>query len=328
MLCRPLPEIEVEAIRAEALGYTGLWSTESTNDPFLPVLLAARSTSAPELGTCIAVALARNPMTMAVIANDLHAYSGRFILGLGSQVRAHITRRFGMPWSNPAERMLEFVGALKAIWSSWNDGSTLDFQGTFYSHTLMPNAFRPAPNPHGQPRIYLAGVGPRMTEVAGQVADGFLAHPFMTEEYFRTVTIPALARGAERSSRDLSTIELTAPGFVVTGSDEDEVASASRAVRTRIGFYASTPAYLDVLQVHGWSDLQREASSLVKAGRAGELAELVDDSVLRQFAVVASPDAVCSAFREMFGDVAQRVVMELPYEVSGPTLAQIAEGIS
>ena len=186
----------------EEQGYDGLWTAETAHDPFFPLLLASQSTSRVELGTGIAVAFARNPMNLAQIAWDLQAASeGRFILGLGSQIKPHIVKRFSMPWSHPAARMREMILAIRAIWASWNDGTKLDFQGDFYTHTLMTPFFNPGPNPHGDAKIALAGVGELMTEVAGEVCDGFLCHGFTTERYLREVTLPALERGAAKAGR-------------------------------------------------------------------------------------------------------------------------------
>jgi probable F420-dependent oxidoreductase len=189
-----------EAAReAEAAGYDGIWSAETSHDPFLPLLLAAQATERVELGTGITVAFARNPMTVATVANDLQVASrGRFLLGLGSQIKAHITKRFSMPWSRPAARMREFILAMRAIWDSWSTGDKLDFRGEFYTHTLMTPFFNPGPNPFGPPKVFLAAVGERMTEVAGEVCDGLLAHGFTTERYLREVTLPG---GVARTSR-------------------------------------------------------------------------------------------------------------------------------
>ncbi len=181
------------AQRAEEDGFDGLWCAETGHDPFLPLLLAAEHTERIELGTGIAVAFARNPMSTAVLANDLQDYSkGRFMLGLGSQIKPHIEKRYSMPWSHPAPRMREFITAMRAIWSAWHDGTKLAFRGDFYTHTLMTPFFNPGPNPYGTPKVFLAAVGELMTEVAGEVADGLLAHGFTTARYMREVTIPAL----------------------------------------------------------------------------------------------------------------------------------------
>src|SRR3954451_9794212 len=197
------PETVIKgALDAEARGYDGYFSTDDAYDPFLPLAVAARETSRIELGTAIAVAFARNPMSMAYTAHDLQLMSkGRLILGLGSQVRGHIVRRFSMPWSRPAARMREFVLAMRAIWSAWDAGSRLDFQGDFYSHTLMTPAFSPPPNPYGHPRVYLAALGGRMAEVTGEVGDGIIAHPLVTDRYLREALIPAIEVGLEKSGR-------------------------------------------------------------------------------------------------------------------------------
>src|SRR6478609_390177 len=206
------------AKEAEGAGYDGVWAAETSHDPFLSLLLAAEATERLELGTSIAVAFARNPMTTATTANDLQAYSGgRFILGLGSQIKPHITKRFSMEWSHPAPRMREFVLAMRAIWDCWNNGTKLDFRGDFYTHTLMTPFFNPGPNPHGEPLVFLAGVGELMTEVAGETADGFLAHGFTTESYLREVTLPALEEGFAAGGRTREDFQISMPAFVVTG---------------------------------------------------------------------------------------------------------------
>lgn len=181
-----------DAARLEAQGYDGIWSAETSHDPFFPLLLAAEQTEKIDLATGITVAFARNPMTLAQVSRDLQDHSqGRFILGLGSQIEAHITKRFSMPWSHPAARMREMILAIRSIWACWNDGTKLDFRGDFYTHTLMTPFFNPGAAPHGDARIMLAGVGPKMTEVAGEVCDGFICHGFTTERYLREVTLPA-----------------------------------------------------------------------------------------------------------------------------------------
>ena len=195
----PAAAVIDEARRHEKAGYDGLWTSESAHDPFLPLVLAAEHTEQMELGTAIAVAFARSPMQLAYTAHDLQAYSGgRFILGLGSQIKPHIERRFSMPWSHPAPRMREFIMAMRAIWSAWNDGTKLSFRGDFYTHTLMTPFFSPPPAPGGAPEVFLAAVGEAMTAVAGEVADGLLVHAFSTERYLREVTLPALGQAWPR----------------------------------------------------------------------------------------------------------------------------------
>ena len=304
-----------QAADLQAAGYDGIWTAETNHDPFFPLLLAARSTERVDLGTAIAVAFARSPMTLAATAHDLQAFSGgRFILGLGSQIKPHIERRFSMPWSQPAARMREFILAMRAIWDCWNEGTKLDFRGDFYTHTLMTPFFNPGPNPFGPPRVFLAAVGERMTEVAGEVCDGFICHAFTTERYLREVTIPALERGAARAGRTLADLEVSGPAFVVTGTDEESMERSKAGTRQQIAFYGSTPAYKGVLDLHGWGDLQGELNLMSKAGKWTEMGELIDDEILEAFAVVAEPQQIASGFAERFGDVVDRLSFYAPYQ--------------
>jgi probable F420-dependent oxidoreductase len=306
-----------QAAELEAGGYSGAWTAETSHDPFLPLLLAAEHTSEIELGTSIAVAFARNPMTLANLAWDLQAYSqGRFILGLGSQIKPHITKRFSMPWSQPAARMRELILAIRAIWDAWLTGGRLDFRGDFYSHTLMTPFF--APNPadldgFGVPRVFLAGVGERMTEVAGEVADGFLCHGFTTEKYLREVSIPALERGRGTAGRTMDGFEIAGSTFVVTGTDDAELAAAAKGTRQQIAFYGSTPAYRPVLELHGWGGLQDELNALSKQGKWAEMGDLIDDEILGTFAVVGPPEAIAPELLRRYGDVISRVTFYAPY---------------
>ena len=286
----------------ETAGYDGTWTAEMGHDPFLPILPAAAATGRIQLGTGIAVAFARSPMTVAYTANDLQAASGgRFILGLGSQVKAHVEKRFSMPWSHPAARMREFVLALRAIWAAWDTGSRLDFRGDFYTHTLMTPFFSPGPNPHGPPKVFVAAVGERMAEVAGEVADGLLVHPFTTLRYLREVTIPAVEAGLARAGRSRADFELSCPLFVVL---DDQGAAF---VRQQIAFYGSTPAYKPVLDLHGWGDLQPRLNTLSKQGAWAEMATLVDDEVVDAFAIVSPADALAPAILDRFAGVIDRV---------------------
>ncbi|HEX5366001.1 MAG TPA: LLM class F420-dependent oxidoreductase [Acidimicrobiales bacterium] len=304
------------ATALEGRGYDGVMSAETSHDPFLPLLLAAQATERVDLMTAIAVAFARNPMTLAQTAWDLQAASrGRFVLGLGSQIRPHITRRFSMPWSHPAPRMREMIQAIRAIWAAWDDGTKLDFRGDFYQHTLMTPFFDPGPNPHGNARIFLAGVGELMTEVAGEVADGFICHGFTTRRFVEEVTLPSLAKGRARAGKALEGFELTGPMFVVTGHDEAEMARAAVGVRRQIAFYGSTPAYRKVLELHGWGDLQDELNRMSKAGRWAEMGELVTDDILEEFAVVAPLDEVAGAVTARWGGVLSRLSFYAPYQL-------------
>jgi len=282
----------------ERQGYHGGWTAETSHDPFLPLLLAAEHTSSLELGTNIAVAFARNPMIVANIGWDLQAYSkGRFVLGLGTQIRPHIEKRFSMPWSHPARRMREFVCALHAIWAAWRDGTKLRFEGEFYTHKIMTPMFTPEPQPHPPPKIFLAAVGEAMTEMCGEVADGHLGHPMVSKRYLDEVTVPALERGMQRSGRSRSDFEVCGEVMVATGNDEAGLAAATAAVRKQIAFYGSTPAYRTVLELHGWGDLQPELHRLSLEGRWDTMGALIDDEMLATFAVVGPADTVAAALR-------------------------------
>src|SRR6476659_5380955 len=310
-----LSKVSEATSEAEAAGYDGVWSAETSHDPFLPLLLAAQRTEKLQLGTGIAVAFARSPMTLAQTANDLQAASkGRFLLGLGSQIKPHIVKRFSMEWSHPAARMREFILALQAIWSSWNDGTKLDFRGDFYSHTLMTPFFNPGPNAYGPPKVFLAGVGELMPEVAGEVCDGFLCHGFTTEKYLREVTIPALERGRAKAGKTMEGFEIVGPSFVVTGTSESDLTNASQGTRQQIAFYGSTPAYKPVLDLHGWGGLQDELNAMSKQGKWVEMGGLIDDEILNTFAVVGEPERIAPELHRRYGDVIQRISFYAPYK--------------
>lgn len=302
-----------QAREGEEEGYDGLWAAETGHDPLLALTVAAGATERVELGTAITVAFGRSPMTTATMANDVQLLSrGRLLLGLGSQIKPHIERRYSMPWSHPAPRMREYIRALHAIWDSWAGDGKLDFRGEFYTHTLMTPFFNPGPNPYGKPKVFLAAVGELMTTVAGEVADGMLVHGFTTERYLREVTLPAIESGLARSGRDRGDFQISYPGFVVTGEDEEALNAARTAVRQQIAFYGSTPAYRPVLELHGWGDLQSALHPLSRKGEWEEMGALVSDEVLETFAVVAPPGEVAARIRERFGDVVDRFSFYAP----------------
>ncbi len=316
--------VVAQAVEAEAAGYDGIWSAETGHDPFLPLVLAAEHTERLQVGTGIAVAFARNPMSLAMTANDLQTQSrGRFLLGLGSQIKPHIEKRFSMPWSHPAPRIRELILAVRAIWASWSDGSRLAFRGEYYRHTLMTPMFDPGPNAFGNPPIFLAAVGPLMAEVAGEVGDGLLAHPFTTERYLRGVTLPALERGLAASGRDRSAIQISFPGMVVTGVDDASFAEAMAATRKQLAFYGSTPAYRPVLELHGWGDLQRELNTLSKRGAWDEMTGLIDDEVLTTFAVVGGLDTIAATIRSRFDGLIDRFNLYAPSGISAERWAEV-----
>jgi probable F420-dependent oxidoreductase len=302
------------AQRLETAGYDGAFTFEGRHDPFLPLCVAAEHTQRIELMTAIAVAFARNPMLLAQLGYDLNLHArGRFVLGLGSQIRAHIERRFGMEWSRPAARMRELVQAIRAIWACWHDGVTLDFRGDFFTHTLMTPFFDPGPHPHGLPRIFVAGVGPKMTEVAGEVADGYFVHPFHTRDFLATTTLPALERGFARGGRTRDRFEVSCQVIVAAGDDDATLERAIAGAKSQISFYASTPAYRPVLESLGRGALQEELNALSKRGAWAEMAGRIDDALLGEIAVVGRRGELAAKLRARCAGVADRVSLVSPY---------------
>jgi probable F420-dependent oxidoreductase len=326
-----MSKVPQSAKEVEAAGYSGAWTAETAHDPFLPLVLAAEHTERIELGTSIAVAFARNPMLLANLGWDLQAYSkGRFILGLGSQIKPHIEKRFSMEWSHPARRMREMVLAIRAIWDTWENGTKLDFRGEFYKHTLMTPFFTPERAElagFGTPKIYLAGVGELMTEVCGEVCDGFICHGFTTEKYLREVTIPALARGRAKTGKTMDGFDIVGPSFVVTGNNENELKAAAAGTRQQISFYGSTPAYRGVLEAHGWGGLQDDLNTLSKQGKWTEMGDLIDDEILNTFAVVGEPESIAPELHRRYGDVISRISFYAPYKSDPARWQPVIEAI-
>lgn len=297
-----------QAARAEAAGYDGLAMVEVEHDPFLPLALAAASTERIELTTGIAVAFARSPMTVASTAYDLALMSqGRFTLGLGSQIKPHIEKRFSMPWSRPAARMREYLQALRAIWACWQDGTRLRFRGEFYTHTLMTPMFMPEPHEYGPPAIRIAAVGPAMTQVAGEVADGLICHSFTTTDYLRDVTVPGVRAGAEKAGRSLADIEIQATPMVGVLDDEERVPEILGAIRKQLAFYGSTPAYRPVLEAHGWGDLQDELHGLSLRGEWDEMATRLTEEQLHTLAVIGTSSEVARELIDRYDGLCQRL---------------------
>ncbi len=323
-----LSKVGEQARELEEMGYGGILSAETSHDPFLPLAFAAQGTERIDLMTGIAVAFARTPMVLANIGHDLNAASeGRFVLGLGSQIRPHITKRFSMPWSHPAARMREFILAMRAIWANWHQGEPLQFTGKFYQHTLMTPFFTPDNTEHGPPRVFLAAVGPLMTEVAGEVADGIIVHAFTTEKYLRETTLPALERGFAKAGKQRGDFEISYPCFVVTGRDDQEVERAKAQTRQQIAFYGSTPAYKPVLDSIGAGEMQPELNAMSKQGRWAEMAGLISDDMLGAFAIVAEPAKIAQAFKARYGDIVDRTAAAyggLPKETRASIVAELA----
>jgi probable F420-dependent oxidoreductase len=294
--------------RLEEVGYDGAFSFEARHDPFLPLALAAEHTKSLRLGTAIAIAFARNPMNLANLAYGLQVISeGRFVLGLGSQVRPHIEKRFSMPWSRPAARMRETVAAIRAIFDAWEGVAELDFRGEFFRHTIMIPAFDPGPNPFGPPPIFTAGFGPGMTEVSGEVADGFIAHPFNTRKSLLENTLPALERGLRRAGRSRDDLEIMCATLVVTADGEAELERAVAAARKQLAFYGSTPAYRPTLECHGWGEVHTELNRLSKQGRWDDMTALIDDEILEAVAVVGPRSEIAPALSRRLAGIADAV---------------------
>ncbi len=302
-----LGNIANQAARLEALGYDGLRVAELNHDPFMPLAIAAEHTRTIELVTSVAVAFARNPMSMAVLAHDLNAFSGgRLVLGLGSQVKPHVERRFSMPWGKPAAQMREFICAMQAIFDCWYDGQRLEFAGEYYRHDLMPATFTPGNADGPRPRIVLSATGPRMTRVAAEVADGMIMHPFSTARYLREVTLPAIEAGLSASGRTLDGFELDYAPMIAAGDDEEAVAKAVAALRERIAFYGLTVAYRPVLELHGWGALQDELIALNRQHRSAEMAALISDEIVETIGIVGTSEAVVATMQERFGGLVSR----------------------
>jgi probable F420-dependent oxidoreductase len=310
----PLAAVGDEARAAQRRGYDGWFVSETTHDPLLACVAAGLAVDDLDIGTAITVAFPRSPMHVAYAAHDLQALTGgRFVLGLGTQIKPHIEKRFSATWSKPAARMREYVQALRAIWDAWASGGELAFRGEFYRHTLMTPFFTPEDHGHGHPAVWLAAVGPLMTEVTGEVADGLLCHAFTTARYLEEVTVPRLTAGASAAGRSREDVEVVLPVFVVTGGTEEEVAAAEAMVKGQIAFYGSTPAYRAVLDLHGWGELHEELHRRSRSGGWDTMPELIDDEVLHAFAVVAEPAAVGRELRARFGHLADRVSLSTSY---------------
>ena len=292
----------------ERLGYDRAFSFEAKHDPFVPLAVAAEHTTTMGLGTAVAIAFARTPMTLANVAWDLQTITeGRFTLGLGSQIEQHITQRFSMPWSRPVERMREMVLAITAIWTAWETGDRLDFRGDFSTHTRMIPAFDPGPNPFGRPPVFTAGVGPKMTAVAGEVADGFLVHPVNSRRSLQELTLPALAEGAARSGRSLDGFEVVCVTIVVTGRTEEEMSRSREAVRRQLAFYGTTPAYQPVFALHGHGDLRPELARLAREDRWDDMATLIPDDLLEAIAVCGEPESIAGLVRDRLEGISDSV---------------------
>lgn len=328
------PAGAAEAVRSAAdLGYDGMFSAETRHDPFLPLLMAAAEETSLDLGTAIAVAFPRSPMVTAMIAWDLAAMTkGKFILGLGTQVKAHITRRFSTVWDSPGPRLRDYVLALRAIWTAWQDGERLDHQGEFYRFNLMTPFFDPGPIEHPNVPVAIAGVGPYLSRLAGEVGDGFHVHPFHTPAYLDQVVLPNISSGAASAGRRLDDCERITTLFVVTGPDQASMERSMVEVKQQIAFYASTPSYAPVLEANDW-DFGPQLTALSKRGQWDRMGEVIDDDVVTEVGVVAEVGGIGAAIHRRYGDRVQRVglygiggVVDLTDEAMAQIISDVKTG--
>jgi len=320
---------QAAAAAAEAQGYHGVVTLENRHDPFLPLAVAATATARLELATGVAIAFPRSPMVTANLAWDLNAASGgRFVLGLGPQIRAHNEKRFSVPWTAPVSRMREYVQALRAIWQTWQQGEPLRYLGEHYQFSLMPPNFVPEPVPHPPPPVTLAAVGKAMLSLAGEVADGVRLHPFCTRRYCEESVLPALQRGLAKSGRSRAQFEISGGGFVATGPDDETVDRMLTWVRQRIGFYASTPAYWPVLETEGYGALGPELNQMTKAGRWQDLAAAVPDSLLHACTAIGRHDQIKDALDRRFGGLIDTVLASASYEMPADLPPDLIQDLS
>lgn len=302
--------LAAQARAAEAQGFDCIWTFEAMSDAFIPLAHAAAAAAKIDIGTNIAVAFARSPFSMAQIAWDLQRdSSGRFHLGLGTQVRAHVERRFAMPFEHPAARVTDYIRCVRAIWNTFQTGARPDYQGPFYQFKLINAFFNPGPIEHPNIPIYLAGVNPRMCRAAGEVADGFHVHPMHTAEYLKEVVRPALAEGAQAAGRNFDDLKLYAPVFVITGEDQQQTDVLEQIVRRQIAFYGTTPSYAAVLEHHGYPDLGRTLSGLMRAGGMDAMGAAIPADLLEKIAIIDQPANIGRRLRERYDGVLDRVAL-------------------
>ena len=317
----PTDALERAQVLKEA-GASGVFTFEGPFDVFTPLVLAS-SVKNLDVMSNVAIAFPRNPIQLAHQANDLQLISeGRFILGLGTQIRAQIEKRYGVEFDHPVARMKELVGALRAIFATWNEGERLDFRGEYYRHTLMTPTFVPGPNPFGPPPIYLGALGPRLTRATAEVADGLLVMPFGSKRFLHESTLPAVREGLAAAGRSESDFEVV-PEIIVsvdTGRDDDHAST-----RMLLAFYGSTPAYRPVLDAHGWGDLQPELNAMSKQGRWQEMATLIDDEILHTIAACGTPSEVAAHIRDRVDGVSDRICLYQPGPIQVDALAEIVD---
>tara|TARA_R110001592_G_C13192743_1_gene753281 strand:- start:29910 stop:30917 length:1008 start_codon:yes stop_codon:yes gene_type:complete len=312
-----LDNAAAEARRLAAIGYDGVYTLEGSWDPFLPLALASEHAPELDIATGIAVAFPRNPSHIAYQAWDLQKFSrGKFSLGIGSQIKAHIEKRFGTDFDPPAARMREYILAVKAFFDCWQNGTRLDFQGKYYRHTLMTQMFNPGPNPYGIPPVMLGALGPKMTEVAGEVADGLIVHPFNNMAFLEERALPAVHLGLQKSGRKLEDFILQVNAIIITGETDQQYQAAENSVKGLLGFYGSTPAYKLPMDAVGLGDLQPTLNALSKQGKWDELGAHINNEFLDAFCTRGKPDEIAGKLKAKYGKFADRLAIYAPYEAS------------
>ncbi len=308
-----LAQVPQAAKRAEALGYDGGFTPETGHDPFLPLAIAAEHTERIELGTAVAIAFPRSPTTTAQIAWDIQKLSkGRMVVGLGTQVKGHIVRRYGMDWFPPGPRLKEYILMMRAVWDSWQNGSKPSFEGKYYRYTLTSPFFNPGPIDFPMPKVHISAINPYNCRLVGEVCEGIKLHGFNTPKYLKEVILPNIAQGAKKAGRNPKDIEICSLGFIITGKNEEEVEKAKAPVRQQLAFYASTRTYRPVLDIEGWGDLNEELFALSLEGKWQEMATRVTDDMLQEFAVIAPYDQLVKGIKEKCEGVIDRVNLSLP----------------
>ncbi|MFW2387963.1 MAG: TIGR03617 family F420-dependent LLM class oxidoreductase [Polyangiales bacterium] len=328
LLFEDMAGVRAKVDELKGVGYDGMYSFEGAHDGFMPFVIAAEHTKTQILSTQVAVAFARNPLSLAYQANDLQMLSeGRFILGLGTQARQNIEKRFSMPWGKPVTRMRDMIGAIRAIQNTWQTGERLRYQGEYYRHTKMQPMFTPKPNPHGPPPIMLGAIGKPMTRAAGALADWFVVIPFSTDTFIRETTFPALREGLDETGRTWNDLKIAAQCMVATGADERSFAEAVARTKHQIAFYGSTPIYKKALDAEGWGDLHEPLKQMTREGRWMEMGAMVSDEMLERFAVVGEPKEIAPKLVERFGDWADRLSLMTTYQLAPQVASEIVTGV-
>jgi probable F420-dependent oxidoreductase len=314
ILLDDLREVPKVVSTMEDIGFDGLWTYETSHDGFLPLAIVAERSKTLEMGTSIALAFTRSPMSLAYIAWDLATSSdGRFILGLGTQVKAHNVRRFSVEWGQPVARLRDVILSLRAIWHSWATGDKLRYRGEFFSFTLMSPFFTPPKRETAHVPIYIAGVNPGLCKLAGQLCDGFHVHPYHSVKYLEEVVRPAIQEGAEAEGRSIEDVKLSSSIFAVTGRDEKEMAQSREWAREQISFYASTPTYKPVMAHHGWGEVAEKLTGLAARGKWDEMPKLVTDEMLDTYAVMAPPDQLAGKVKARYEGLLDRLTYYMPF---------------